>query len=131
VKLLRLTIVVSAAVLLLASAAIAREGNRTSVRLDEKVTVNGKSLNSGDYTAEWEGNGPTVQVTLLHGKDAVTQFPAHLAEEPVPNPQNAYGFTTAPDGAKELTSIYPGGKRFALRLTENSSISQSSKSPSR
>jgi hypothetical protein len=131
VKLSRLSVVLSAAALLLSTAAIARETNRASIHLDDKVVVNGKSLDSGSYTAQWEGSGPSVQVTLLHGKDIVTQFPAQLSEEATPNPQTGYGYTTDPDGSKELTSIYPSGKRFALRFGQNSAATQAGKNSSR
>ena len=79
-----LTFLFSAA-LLLSSAAIAGEANKGTLRLSENVVIQGKALNPGKYTVEWDGSGPTVQVTLLSGKEKVATFPAHLTEQASPN----------------------------------------------
>ena len=109
------------AALLVSSSAIAGETNKSSVRLDDKVVVEGKSLDTGKYTVEWSGSGPTVQVTLSHGKQTVATFPAHLTEQANANTQGAYSTATAPDGSKSLTAIYPGGKRLVLHIDQNQS----------
>ncbi len=114
------------AALVFSSAAVAKQGNKSSVQLDDKVVVEGTSLDTGRYTVEWTGDGQTVQVTLLHGKDAVANFPAHVTQEPAPNPQDAYSTKTEPDGSRQLTAIYPGGKRIALHIDEKAAGQQSS-----
>jgi hypothetical protein len=73
--------------------------------LQDKTIVDGKPLNPGQYTVEWTGTGPTVQVTLLQGKQTVATFPAHVTEQPKPNHDDAYGSTTEPDGSSRLTAI--------------------------
>jgi hypothetical protein len=112
------------AALLLSSSAFAREANKSSLQLRDKVTVEGKSLNSGDYTVQWSGSGPTVQVTILQGKQTVATLSAHLTEQPTPNPENAYGTADGLDGSRSLTVIYPAGKRVALELNQNAGASQ-------
>jgi hypothetical protein len=131
VKASKLFTAISGAVLLVSSAALAAEINKATVRLEDKVTVDGKSIDSGKYLVEWDGNGPNVQVTLVRGKDTVAQFPAHIAEQASPNAQDAYGTTTGPDGTKTLTAIYPGKKRIALQIEQSAASRQSSTSPSR
>jgi hypothetical protein len=113
-----LTFLFSAA-LLLSSAAIAGEANKGTLRLSENVVIQGKALNPGKYTVEWDGSGPTVQVTLLSGKEKVATFPAHLTEQASPNVQDAYGTATEPNGSRSLTAIYPGGKRVVLQVDQN------------
>ena len=115
------------AALLVSSSAIAGgTSNKTSLQLDEKIVIDGKSVDTGKYTAEWTGSGATVQVTLFHGKQTVATFPAHVTEQPNTNAQAAYSTTTAPDGSKALTAIYPGGKRLVLQIDQNQASQPSS-----
>ena len=107
------------AALLLSTSAFARDTNKGTLNLSEKVTVDGKALDSGTYKVEWNGNGPSVEVSLIQGKQTVATFPAQLTDEATANPDNAYGATAGPDGSKALTSIYPAGKRFVLRVQDN------------
>lgn len=119
------------AALLFASVAVARESNKSSVQLDDKVVVEGKTLDSGHYTVEWNGNGPAVQVTLLQGKDTIATFPAHVIEQASANFEDAYGTAAESNGSLELTTIYPGGKHFVLQVDRNTSNQQSNTSPSK
>jgi hypothetical protein len=63
----KLPVLLFGAALLLSSSAFAAEANKGTLQLTDKVTVEGKPLNSGKYTVEWSGSGPEVQVTLLQG----------------------------------------------------------------
>ena len=117
-KLNKLAVSLLALGLLGSSAAFARESNKTTLNLSEKVTVNGKALNPGKYTVDWEGTGPNVQVNILQGKQTVATAPAHVTEQPTANNSNAYGSSTQPDGTRALTTIYVGGQRTALELDQ-------------
>jgi len=117
------------AALMISSGAIAAETNKTSVQLADKVIVEGKSVDSGRYTVEWNGSGPTVQVTLLHGKQTVATFSAHLTEQPAANSRDGYSTSAEPDGSKTLTAIYPGGKHYILQIDQNTQ--QSNAQPSK
>ncbi len=118
-KMSRISILVFGAALLFSSGVRAGDTNKGTLQLSEKVTVEGKFLDSGKYTVEWNGTGPTVQVTLLQGKQTVATFPAHLTEQAAPNPSAAYGTAAEPDGSRSLIAIYPAGKRLALQLDQN------------
>lgn len=122
-KISRMLSLLFGAALMVSSAAIAAETNKTSVQLADKVVVEGKSLDTGKYTVEWNGSGPTVQVTVLHGKQTVATFSAHLTEQPSANSRDSYSTSTEADGSKALTAIYPGGKHYVLQI-ENSQASQ-------
>jgi hypothetical protein len=115
-KLSKLAAALATVALFFAGVAVSAESNKMSIRIDEKVTVDGKILESGKYTAQWSGDGPNVQVTLLHGKDTVATFPAQIKQEASPNSTDAIGTADNPDGTKQLTSIYPNGKRISLQL---------------
>jgi hypothetical protein len=129
-KLSKLAAALATVALFFAGVAVSAEANKMTVRIDQKVAVNGKILDNGKYTAEWSGDGPNVQVTLLHGKDTVATFPAQIKQEASANNNDAIGTSDGPDGMKQLTAIYPGGKRISIQLGDNGAGSSGS-SPSR
>jgi hypothetical protein len=118
------SIILFGAALLFSSGAVAKETNKSSIHLADRLSVEGKTVNPGDYTVEWNGTGPAVQVTLVQGKQTVATFPAQLTEQANPNPASAYGSSAAPDGSRSLTAIYPGGKRYVLQLEQNQARQQ-------
>jgi hypothetical protein len=113
------------AALLFSSGAIAGEANKGTLHLDSSVSVEGKTIDAGTYKVEWTGSGSDVQVTLLRGKNTVATFPAHVTEQPNANTGDAYGTATQPDGTRTLTSIYLGGKKTVLEISQNGSSQQS------
>jgi hypothetical protein len=122
-KIFKLSVFLLVGALLGSSLAFAGESNKTTLQLYEKINVQGKAISPGRYTVAWEGSGPTVQVTISQGKETVATFQAHVAEQTTRNNGDAYGSASEPDGTRDLTSIYPGGKRIALELNQGSSAS--------
>jgi len=116
-KLMRISIALCGAALLYSASAFANDSNKTTstITITEKVSIEGKTLAPGEYKVQWERNGSTAQVTVLHGKDTVATFPAHVTEQPGQNPSDAYGTTKRPDGSLALTTIFPGGRRYVLQ----------------
>jgi hypothetical protein len=129
-KLSKLAAALATVALFFAGVAVSAEANRMTIHIDQKVTVDGKILETGKYTAEWSGDGPNVQVTLLHGKDTVATFPAQIKQETLANNNDAIGTSDNPDGTKQLISIYPNGKRMSIQLNDSNSGASGS-SPSR
>ena len=125
-KMSRVSILLFGAAFLFSSAAFAGETNKGTLRLADKVVVDGKPLDPGNYRVEWDGSGPTVQVKLLQGKQAVATLPAHLTEQDNPNSQDGYGTAAEPDGSKALTVIFLSGKRFTLQIDQNEASPQPS-----
>lgn len=123
-KMSRISVLVFGTALLFSSAVLAGETNKGTLKLDDKVVVDGKPLDPGNYRVEWDGSGPAVQVKLLQGKQTVATLPAHLVEQANANSQNAYSTTREPDGSRSLTTIYVSGKRFALQLGQTEAASQ-------
>jgi hypothetical protein len=60
--------------------AFAKDKNETRVTLSDSVQVGTTDLKPGDYTLQWEGNGPDVQVKILKGKNVVATVPAKLGQ---------------------------------------------------
>jgi len=115
------------------SGAFARDANtnKGKLHLQDKTIVDGKPLDPGNYTVEWTGAGPTVEVTLLHGKQTVATFPAHIMEQSTPNHNDAYGSAPESDGSRRLTVIYISGKRTNLELEQNQASQQAGVSNSK
>ena len=119
-KISKLSVFLITAALLGSSAVFAGESNKTTLKLYETTTVEGKALQPGDYKVTWEGSGPTVQVTILQGKGTVATFQAHVTEQAVRNAGDAYGSSADANGSRALTTIYPGGKRIAIEIGQQS-----------
>jgi hypothetical protein len=124
-KMSRISILLFGSALLFSSAALAGQNNRGKLALTDTVVVDGKQIEPGDYKVEWDGSGSAVQVKILQGKETVATLSAHLTEQPNRNPQDAYSTAAEPDGSRELTAIYPSGKRLSLEFDHNAAGAQS------
>jgi len=130
-KLSKVSILLIGSALVSSSGAFAGDANKGKLHLQDKTIVDGKPLNPGNYTVEWTGAGPTVEVTLLHGKQTVATFPAHIMEQSTPNHNDAYGSAPESDGSRRLTVIYISGKRTNLELEQNQASQQAGVSNSK
>jgi len=128
-KFSQFTLSLVAAALLLSSSALAAENNKGTLHLSNKVSLEGKVLAPGTYKVEWQGNGPTVQVTIVKGKETVSTFSAHLTDQAVASRTDAYSTASSPDGSQSLTTIYFEGKKYTLQVEQNQASQQSSAQP--
>jgi hypothetical protein len=102
--------------LLLATSAFA--ANKGSLSVQEPLTINGTQLRPGDYKVEWEGNGPSVEVSITQGKKVIAKVPAHVVSLETPSPSDAAVVKNNGDGTKSLTEVRISGKKFSLALGE-------------
>ena len=117
-KVLKIGSTLLAGGLLFAASAFAKESNKMTLRLQDRVTVEGKALNPGEYKLEWDGTGPNVQVSIRQGKETIATVPARLIEEPTRNNEDAYATNSESDGSTVLTNIYVGGRRVSLQFED-------------
>ncbi len=108
---------VAAIVLVFSLAAFAGKNSET-VRFSDKVTVAGTQVAPGEYQLVWEGAGPDVQVSFMHGKKTVVTAPAKVVDQD--NAEKAV-VTSREGGSKELLSIEL--KKKSLIFSEASSSS--------
>jgi hypothetical protein len=101
--------------LLLASGAFAA-ANKASFDLYDSATVAGKQLNAGNYTVQWDGGGPNVQVTIMKGKKVIATTPARVVQTETPSNHDAAVLKANGSGASSLAEIRFQGKRFVLDL---------------
>jgi hypothetical protein len=64
----------------LSLSAIAKDKNETRISLADSGQVGTTDLKPGDYTLQWDGDGPDVQVKVVKGKNVVATVPAKLAQ---------------------------------------------------
>lgn len=102
--------------LLLATSAFA--ANKGSLSVQEPITVNGTQLKPGDYKVEWQGNGPSVEISISQGKKVIAKVPAHVVNLDSPSQNDAAVVKNNGDGTKSLSEVRLSGKKFALALGE-------------
>ena len=103
------------AILLTTSAFAANKG---SMRVDTPVSVDGHKLLAGDYTVEWAGTGPSVELTILRGNKTVVVGPAKLLSLDNPSHNDSVIITTYSDGTERVSQILFSGKRYALEIRQ-------------
>lgn len=101
------------------------DSHKSNFEISAPAQINGTELPAGDYTARWEGSGPTVQVSIMQGKKVVATVSAEVValDRPASNTQAEIASN------RELTSLQFSGKKFSLELGTESAKAQS-KSPS-
>jgi hypothetical protein len=103
--------------LLLAASAFAAPATKGTLKLYESVTVEGKQLAPGQYTVEWTGEGPNVQLNIANGKNAVSAVPARIVPISTKNKTSGYSSEKQQDG-QVLTSVFFEGKAYDLQIGE-------------
>jgi hypothetical protein len=95
----------------LSLSAFAKDKNETRISLSDSVQVGTTGLKPGDYTLQWDGNGPDVQVKVLKDKNVVATVPAKLAEGRSGQSTDAVTTSTV-NNVKTLDEVdFAGGKR--------------------
>jgi hypothetical protein len=102
--------------------------NKGSLQVSDPVTVNGKQIAAGEYTVKWEGNGPDVELNILHGKNIVATVPARMVDLDRAASRDSAVTVVNPDGHKSLNEIRFSGKRYALAIGAESAKAESGNS---
>jgi hypothetical protein len=102
--------------LLLATSAFA--ANKGSLTVQEPITVNGTQLKPGDYKVQWDGSGPSVELSITQGKKVIAKVPAHMVNLDQPSQNDAAVVKNNGDGTKSLSEVRLSGKKFALAVAE-------------
>jgi hypothetical protein len=111
------SLVVGLALTLASSAFAASKANLT---LNNPTSINGTKLKPGDYKLEWEGSGPSVEVSIVQGNKVVTKVPAKIVDLDKAPSNNAALLKQNSDGSTTLSGARFQGKKFALELGESS-----------
>jgi hypothetical protein len=105
--------------------AASSDSHKSNFEISAATQVNGTELPAGDYTAKWEGSGPTVQVSIMQGKKVVATVPAQVVALDRPASNTQAEIKSNSNGDRELTSLQFSGKKFSLELGTESAKAQS------
>ena len=119
-------VVVMGLTLVLACGAFA--ASKANLTLDDTTNVNGTQLKAGDYKLEWDGSGPTVEVSIVQGKKVITKVPARIIELDKAPSNNAAVLKQDANGMRTLSGARFSGKKLALELGESAEGMQSGSS---
>ena len=118
-------ILVMGLALLLASSAFA--ATKANLVLTGPTKVNGTTLQAGKYVMEWDGSGPNVEVSVIHGKTIVAKLQARLVDLKAAPDQGAFVTKNEADGTVVLTGVQFAGRKFTLDLSGPNSMQASAK----
>jgi len=118
-------ILATLALALTASAFAANDSHKSNFEISAPTQVNGTQLTAGEYTAKWEGSGPTVQVSIMQGRKVIATVPAQVGTLTEPAPQTQAEIKSNSSGDRELTSLQFSGKKYSLDLGSESAKAQS------
>jgi hypothetical protein len=105
--------------LLTANAFAADKG---SMQVKSPVMVGETQLPAGDYTVQWEGTGPDLELTIKRGRKVKATVPARLVPENSAFDQNATIIRVESDGSRKLIAIRLSGKRFTLQIEPQTDV---------
>jgi hypothetical protein len=111
--------------LLLATSAFA--ANKGSLQIQEPTSVNGTKLAPGDYKLQWDGNGPSVELSIMQGRKVIAKVPAHVVDLNRPAQNDAAVVKNSEDGTKTLSEVRLSGKKFAFAVGEEAAKADATK----
>jgi hypothetical protein len=96
--------------------------NKGSMQVQSPVMVGETQLPAGDYTVQWEGTGPDLELTIKRDKKVKATVPAKLVPENSAFDQSAAIIRVESDGSRKLMAIRLSGKRFTLQIESQSDV---------
>jgi hypothetical protein len=114
-------IIFAAVALALTTSAFAgSDSHKGSFEIGAPTQVNGTTLPAGEYTAQWEGSGPAVQVNILQGKKVVATAPAQVVTLDSKASDTHAEVLNGTKGERELKALQFAGKKISLQLEAQS-----------
>ena len=106
------------------SAFAASDSHKSSFEIGTATQVNGTTLPAGQYTAQWEGSGPTVQVNIMQGKKVLATVPAQIVALDSKASDTQAEVLNGANGDRELKALQFAGKKISLQLGSESAKAQ-------
>ena len=104
-------------VLTLSLGAVADSG-KTTIKLYNDASLNGKTLAAGEYKVKWERHSVEADVTFSQGKQDVTTVRGKFEERDQPSPYSAVITKRNGDGSETITELRFAGKKEVLVLNQ-------------
>ena len=100
----RQLILLAALFVMAVTVALAAPANKKTIKFSEPTTVGSFTLKPGEYTVEWNGSGPDVQVSFSQSRNTIVTVPATL--EAAQNQYDlSYAYNSEQSGACSLSEI--------------------------
>jgi hypothetical protein len=106
------------------SAFAASDSHKSNFEISSATQVNGTTLPAGEYTAKWEGSGPTVQLSIMQGRKVVATAPAQVVTLDRAASDTQAEVLNGTNGQRELTALQFAGKKVSLKLGTESAKAQ-------
>ena len=103
--------------MLLATSAFAVAASKGSLQVSAAVNVAGKQLPAGNYSLQWQGSGPNVELNIMQGKKLIATVPAKIVSLPQAASYDSAVVSTSSDGSRMLSQIRFSGKTLALEVS--------------
>ena len=107
------------------TSAFAADAQKASFEISAATQVNGTTLPAGEYTAQWEGSGPTVQINIMQGRKVVATAPAQVVNLDSKASDTHAEVLNGSKGERELKVLQFAGKKISLQLETQSAESKS------
>ncbi|MFL6313838.1 MAG: hypothetical protein ACJ71W_17200 [Terriglobales bacterium] len=118
-------IIFATLVLAFATSAFATsDSHKSSFEISAATQVNGTTLPAGEYTAEWEGSGPTVKVNIIQDRKVVSSAPAHVISLDSKARDTQAEVLNGAKGERELKALRFAGKKISLQLGTESATAE-------
>lgn len=112
------------ALALTTSAFAASDSHKSNFEISAATQINGTTIPAGEYTAKWEGSGPTVQVSIMQGRKVVATVPAQIVTLDRAASDTQAEVRNGSKGERELTALQFAGKKISLELNTESARAQ-------
>ena len=110
----RLTYLLISFTMFLATTAFA--ANKGFLHVQSTAMVGERRLAAGEYTVQWEGAGPDVELKIKLHDRVIAAIPAKVIPLDQPPREDAAALGTGGDGGRELLEIRFSGKKFFLQI---------------
>jgi hypothetical protein len=103
--------------------------NRGALRVQSPSIVGDTQLPAGEYTVQWEGAGPEVELKIKRANRVTVTVPGKVIPLDQPFRENEPVFNTDGDGRQRLVEIRFPGRRFFLEIEAQSASTTSPQPP--
>ena len=100
------------------SLSAAADGGKTTIKLFQNASLNGKTLAAGEYKVKWERHSVGADVTFAQGKKEIATVRGKFVEREQPSPYTAVVTKPNGDGTETITELRFEGKKEVLVLNQ-------------
>jgi hypothetical protein len=100
------------------SLSAAADGGKTTIKLFQGASLNGKTLAAGEYKVKWQRQSAEADVTFSQGKQEITTVRGKFVEREQPSPYTAVVTKPNGDGTETITELRFEGKKEVLVLNQ-------------